>query len=286
MTSNAALQEVKRLFNARKAGHTGSLDPLASGLLPICLGEATKISAYLLAADKTYQFVCQLGISTTTGDSEGSIVEQNPVPELQHERLQKMLTRFLGPIQQLPPMYSALKHQGKRLYALARQGIEVQRQARTVHIYELCLLAVGETSLECITRCSKGTYIRTLGEDIGAALGCGAHISTLRRTGVGRYDAAHMIALDTLRDCARQGYRALDALLVPVDNALLNWPAVYPDSDSVHSLRNGQPVYISSAPESGWLRLYDQDKLFFAIGEVLADGRIAPRRLIRHASAY
>ena len=189
LSSNAALQEVKRLFNANKAGHTGSLDPLASGMLPICLGEATKVSAFLLDADKRYRVRCRLGVRTTTADAEGEIIEERPIDGIDVARITAVLPRFTGQIEQIPPMYSALKHQGQRLYALARQGIEVDRQPRTLFIHELSLLGLenGECTLD--VHCSKGTYVRTLAEDIGAALGCGAHVSALRRTGLGPYQA-------------------------------------------------------------------------------------------------
>jgi tRNA pseudouridine55 synthase len=280
LTSNAALQEVKRLYQARKAGHTGSLDPLASGLLPICLGEATKLSGYLLNADKTYRFVCRLGITTTTGDAEGEVLETRPVAGYTPAQVSAVLDRFVGTIEQLPPMYSALKIQGKRLYELARQGIEVERAVRTVTIHELRLLGLAGERLECEVRCSKGTYIRTLAEDIGAALGCGAHVAALRRTAVAPYDAARMVPLAELRARAERSLTALDELLLAPDSALADWPLVRLSDDAAYYLRAGSAVRAGMPQAQGWVRLYDASAHFLGIGEVLPDGRVAPRRLL------
>ena len=186
-TSNAALQTVKRLYQAQKAGHTGSLDPLASGLLPLCLGEATKLSGVLLNADKTYRFTCRLGVTTATGDAEGEIIATRPVGPLSREQVEAALRRFTGVIQQTPPMYSAVKRDGQPLYKLARRGIEVERAPREVTVRELRLLRLEGGELECELRCSKGTYVRVLAADLGETLGCGAHVAALRRTGeIGR----------------------------------------------------------------------------------------------------
>jgi tRNA pseudouridine55 synthase len=278
MTSNAALQEVKHLFRAQKAGHTGSLDPLATGLLPICMGEATKISAFLLSADKHYRVRCRLGERTTTGDAEGEVIERRPVSDCALDRLEVILGRFRGEIEQIPPMYSALKYQGDRLYNLARQGVEVERAPRRVTIHALDLLAASEAEFEIDVRCSKGTYVRTLAEDIGEALGCGAHVVALRRLGVGPFDAPAMHELDALRARAADGFEALDAALLPLDQALTDWPKVVLGRDSVYYLRQGQPVLVPRAPTQGWVRLYT-DEHFFGVGEILDDGRVAPRRL-------
>lgn len=279
-TSNAALQAVKRLYRAAKAGHTGSLDPLASGLLPICLGEATKLSGLLLNADKTYRFTCRLGATTTTGDAEGEIVATQPIGFLNRERVETALRQFIGPIRQVPPMYSALKRDGQPLYKLARKGIEVEREPREVTVHELHLLRWEGEELECELRCSKGTYVRTLAADIGAALGCGAHIATLRRTAVESCDAARMVTLEALRARAEQGLAALDELLLPMDSAVSAWPAVRMQGDAVFFLRQGQPVLVPHAPTRGWVRLYQGEQLFLGIGEILDDGRVAPRRLL------
>ncbi|MDX1655141.1 MAG: tRNA pseudouridine(55) synthase TruB [Candidatus Competibacteraceae bacterium] len=279
LSSNAALQTVKRLFKARKAGHTGSLDPLASGLLPLCLGEATKVSAYLLNADKSYRFTCRLGVTTATGDGEGEVLESRPVPPLNWARVEAVLAKFRGQIEQVPPMYSALKHQGQRLYRLARQGMEVERQPRRVTIHQLVPIGLEDGSLSCEVRCSKGTYIRTLAEDIGEALGCGAYISQLRRTAVAPYDARQMVSLDKLQELAEQGFESLDRCLLPVDTALQDWPAVNLGADSVYYLKGGQAVIVPRAPTAGRVRLY-QGEHFLGIGEILEDGRVAPRRLM------
>ncbi len=205
ITSNDALQQVKRLYFAKKAGHTGSLDPLASGVLPICMGEATKVSAFLLDADKRYQVRCQLGVRTATADAEGEVLETRPVGNYSEQQLEAVLDGFRGSIEQVPPMYSALKHEGQRLYKLARQGVEVEREARTVEIYQLTLTGRGPDWIDIAVHCSKGTYVRTLAEDIGDRLGCGAHVSALRRTAVGPYSETGLVTLEQLR--ALQGER-------------------------------------------------------------------------------
>ena len=280
LTSNDALQEVKHLYKARKAGHTGSLDPLASGLLPICLGEATKASGFLLDADKHYRMTCRLGVRTTTGDAEGEVLATCPVGALDRVALEAVLEKFRGPIQQVPPMYSAVKHQGERLYKLARQGMEVAREARTVVIRELTLLAVNAPELELDVRCTKGTYVRTLAEDIGDLLGCGAHVTRLRRLGVGPYDDAGMLGLTELKKLLTQGFEALDAVLLPIESALAQWPGVRLSSDAAFYLRQGQPVLVPHAPTSGWVRLYQGEHQFLGMGQILDDGRVAPKRLM------
>ena len=279
-TSNAALQAVKRLYQAQKAGHTGSLDPLASGLLPICLGEATKLSGLLLEADKAYRFTCRLGVTTTTGDAEGEILVTRPVGPLSREPVEAALRRFTGPIQQTPPMYSAVKRAGQPLYKLARKGIEVDRAPREVTIHELRLLRLDGDELECEIRCSKGTYVRTLAADLGEALGCGAHIVALRRTAVEPYGAARMVTLEMLRERAEQGLAALDEMLLPADTALPAWPVVRVRGDAAFYLRQGQPVLVPRAPTQGRVRLYEGEERFLGTGEILDDGRVAPRRLL------
>lgn len=280
-TSNGALQAVKRLFQAQKAGHTGSLDPLASGLLPICLGEATKLSGLLLGADKEYRFTCRLGVTTTTGDAEGEVLKTRPVESLRQEQVEAALARFVGVIQQTPPMYSALKRAGQPLYKLARQGIEVERAPREVTVHALRLLRLADVELDCELRCSKGVYVRTLATDLGEALGCGAHVTALRRTAVTPYDADRLVTPETLAEQAEQGWAALDAVLLPADSALPNWPAVRVQGDSAFYLRQGQPVLAPRAPTQGWVRLYEGEERFLGIGEILDDGRVAPRRLLR-----
>lgn len=280
-SSNKALQKVKNIYYANKAGHTGSLDPLATGLLPICFGGATKISAFLLDADKRYWVRIRLGETTSTGDSEGALLEQRPADSVTAEQIAASLDRFVGEIDQVPPMYSALKHQGERLYKLARDGVEVERKPRQVTIHEIRLLGCELPEFELEVHCSKGTYIRTLAEDIGEALGCGAHVVGLRRTQVGLFSGAGMVDLATLEATAEQGGRdALDALLLPVDSAILDWPEVRLNSDSSFYLRQGQPVLVPKAPTEGRVRIYDDQDNFMGVGEILDDGRVAPKRMI------
>lgn len=282
-TSNEALQQVKRLYFAKKAGHTGSLDPLASGVLPICLGEATKVSAFLLDADKRYRVRCQLGVRTATADAEGEVLETRPVVHYSREQLEQVLNGFRGSIEQIPPMYSALKHQGQRLYKLARQGVEVERQPRPVKIYELTLQDQGEDWIDISVHCSKGTYIRTLAEDIGEKLGCGAHVSILRRTAVGPYGEDQLVTMDTLRELKENDMPAMDRLLLPIESALTQWPDVNLSSDAAFYLQQGQPVLVPHAPTSGWVRLYEGEHSFLGMGEILDDGRVAPRRIMKSA---
>lgn len=282
MTSNEVLQKVKRLYQARKAGHTGSLDPLATGMLPICFGEATKVSSFLLDASKHYSLVCKLGQTTETGDREGKILKERTVPHLERALLDRVLDSFLGTIQQIPPMYSALKHQGQRLYDLARKGVEVERAPREVVIHRLDLLDFGDDYLVLDVFCSKGTYVRTLVEDIGAALDCGAHVTELRRLGVGPYeDAQQMVTLQQIEQAAQQDRETLDQLLLPIESALSQWPGLQLSVDTAYYLCQGQAVMVPKAPTSGWVRLYQKNQQFLGMGEVLDDGKVAPRRLFR-----
>ena len=279
MSSNEALQVAKRIFNANKAGHTGSLDPLASGLLPVCFGEATKASGFLLDADKHYRVRCKLGERTTTADAEGEVIERRPVNGIDAARLEQAFTQFRGEIEQIPPMYSAVKHQGQRLYKLARQGVEVEREARPVVIHALTLLGLELPYFDIDVHCSKGTYVRTLAEDIGEQLGCGAHVTELRRLGVGPYDTVGMVSLDQLKQEAGDT-SALDGHLFPIESALVQWPDVRLSPDATFYLRQGQPVVVPHAPTSGWVRLYAADQRFLGMGQVLDDGRVAPKRLM------
>ncbi len=279
LTSNQALQRVKRLFDARKAGHTGSLDPLASGLLPVCLGQATKVSGFLLDARKRYQVTARLGQRTDTGDADGQVVEEQPVPPLSDDAVKRVLAQFTGLQKQVPPMYSAIKHQGQRLYKLARRGIEIERQPRQIEIYGLELLSLEADALELDVACSKGTYVRTLIEDIARALGTVAHVTVLRRLGVGPYAEGRMYKLEELEALAEQGIERLDDVLLPVDSALDHWPSVELGADSAYYLMQGQAVMAPGAPSSGKVRLYDEGHGFLGIGEVKLDGRVAPTRL-------
>jgi tRNA pseudouridine55 synthase len=280
MTSNSALQAVKRLYRAKKAGHTGSLDPLASGLLPLCFGGATKVSAFLLEADKRYRVTIKLGVKTATGDAEGDVIASRVVDGIDADRLQAVLRRFTGAIEQIPPMHSAIKHQGQPLYKLARKGIEVERQARPVMIHELCLLGAGGDELDIEVACSKGTYIRTLAEDIGEALGVGAHVTVLRRTATGPFVSEQMVTEVQLEAAAVEGSAALDRLLMPMEAALEQWPEVCLSDDLAFYLRQGQAVFVPRAPTQGWVRLRTADQGFLGMGRVLDDGRVAPKRLI------
>ncbi len=282
LRSNAALQRVKRLFHARKAGHTGNLDRLASGLLPLCFGEATKLSGFLLDADKRYQTAFKLGVVTTTGDAEGEVLETRTVHPLRLTQIQEVLRRFTGSIEQTPPMFSAIKHQGQRLYKLAHQGIWVERKARPVVIHELKLLGYEGDRLEVYISCSKGTYIRTLAEDIGAALGCGAHVSALRRFGVGPYEVKDALDLEALEALAQGGFEPLDAKLLAADSVLVNKPDILLSSNEVsYYLCQGHAVVVPHAPTHGLVRIYNAKRQFLGVGEVLEDGRIAPRRLVK-----
>ncbi|MEM7016167.1 MAG: tRNA pseudouridine(55) synthase TruB [Pseudomonadota bacterium] len=278
ITSNDALQQAKRLFKARKAGHTGSLDKLATGLLPLCFGHATKVASFLLDADKRYHAVCQLGQTTETGDAEGEITSSRPVEHIQCADVEQILTQFLGSQEQIPPMYSALKRDGKKLYELARQGITVEREARPIEIYSLELMDFHEGSMTLDVSCSKGTYIRTLAEDIGEALGCGAHVSSLRRVSVGLLQ--DMISFETLENLAQAGFEQLDQTLMPIEDSLPDWPTVEVAGDMAYYMRQGQSMQVPQAPTEGWVRLFDKDTGFMGIGHILPDGRVAPKRLL------
>ncbi len=282
ISSNAALQRVKKLFQARKAGHTGSLDPLATGMLPICLGEATKISGFLLEADKSYHVLIQLGVTTTTGDAEGDIVETCGVDVIGNSKIMSVLADFTGEIEQIPPMYSAVKQNGTPLYKLARQGIEVERKSRKVQIHELKLVTLSGELLEIEVRCSKGTYIRTLAEDIGAQLGCGGYVNALRRKTVGHFDPDRMVTMETLEISARDGLQELDKHLFSMESALIHWPDVKLPADAAYFFQQGQAVFAPQAPPQGFVRIYTGENHFLGVGCILDDGRIAPKRLINY----
>ncbi|MES9834061.1 MAG: tRNA pseudouridine(55) synthase TruB [Candidatus Thiodiazotropha sp. DIVDIV] len=282
MTSNKALQEVKFLYKAAKAGHTGSLDPLATGLLPICFGEATKLSAFLLDADKRYLVRVKLGETTTTADAEGEIIETADPSGVTEAALIETMAEFLGEQQQLPPMYSAIKHKGERLYKLARQGIEVEREPRTIHIHGLDLLSFDLPEFEMDVRCSKGTYVRTLAEDIGKRLGCGAYVTGLRRTGVGPYDDQSMLTLEQIQEAfAERQFPEMDEWMLPLESALAEWPEVALSADAAFYMKQGQPILVPNAPTSGWVRLYANETDFLGVGQILEDGRVAPKRLMQ-----
>ena len=278
MSSNGAVQRVKRLYQANKAGHTGSLDPIATGLLPVCLGEATKLSGFLLDTDKRYFARARLGRTTTTADIEGDTLEEKPVPMLQGADVERVLARFRGDIDQVPPMYSALKQGGRKLYELARRGVEVEREPRRVRIYALHLAELGDGFLDLDVHCSKGTYIRSLVEDIGALLGCGAHVERLRRTAVGKLnvgDAVTVEQLETLADEQRL------PLLLPLSAIADELPLLKLPTESAFFLRRGQAVFAPKLPPGALLRLFTQEGAFLGVGEVNADGMIAPKRLVK-----
>ena len=275
-SSNQALQKVKWLYQAAKAGHTGSLDPLATGLLPICLGEATKFSHFLLEADKSYRALIRLGSTTTTADAEGEVLTRSEV-RVDASQLADVLGSFVGDIVQVPPMYSALKHEGKALYEYARAGVDIPRKGREVTIHEIVLERFEGEMLEVVVRCSKGTYIRTLAEDIGHALGCGAHLAGLRRlttAHLGLEDAVTIEQLEALAPAAR------DALLLPVDATITDLPKVTVDEESAYYLKRGQYVWKAGFNQPGSFRIYAESGEFLGIGEQTAEGKIAPRRLI------
>ena len=281
MTSNAALQTVKRLFKASKAGHTGNLDPLATGLLPICFGEATKISSFLLDSDKRYLGTIKLGVRTSTADTEGEVLETRPVGEISEQQVRTVLDGFCGQIEQVPPMHSAVKVNGTPLYKLAREGKEIERKPRRVTIYAINLLRLEEDELDIDLHCSKGTYVRTLAEDIGTVLGCGAHLSALRRTASGPFELEYAVTLPELEHLAEGGFEELDALLLPMEEALADWPGVDLSMNTAYYLQQGQAVQVPKAPTSGWVRLHRDDGKFLGIGQILEDGRVAPKRLVR-----
>lgn len=283
LSSNDALTKVKRIVNAKKAGHTGTLDPFATGLLPLCFGEATKFSQDLLEADKTYDAVVHLGVTTTTGDTEGETVETRPV-DVTPEQIEAALARFRGPIMQIPPMYSALKRDGKALYEYAREGIVLEREARPVTIHKLEMLAYDAPMLAIRVTCSKGTYVRVLGEDIGAALGCGAHLNALRRIGVGALTVDGMVTLEQL-----QAHDNPLSLLAPVDALLSSFPRVDLTPELSSRFLNGQRLALNREPVTlpdaqGRVRVYHDDKLLGTA--ILQDyGVLAPERLIARPQA-
>ncbi len=282
ITSNQALMRVRHLYQAEKAGHTGSLDPLATGLLPVCLGEASKFTQYLLEADKVYRTRIRLGQRTATGDAEGEVLETRPVPTLDAKAIDAVLARFRGDIRQVPSMYSALKQDGRPLYELARKGIEVERPARPVTIHRLELQAVDGNDWELEAHVSKGTYIRSLAEDIGAALGCGAHVVVLRRLSLGPFATPAMVTLEQLEATAESGgMAALDALLLPAWAGLADWPRVELSENTAYYLLQGQPVQVSGVPREGSVLVFEAGGRFLGIGEIDDEGRVAPKRLIR-----
>jgi len=276
-SSNQALQKVKWLFQAAKAGHTGTLDPLATGLLPICLGEATKFAQYVTDADKTYVATVKLGVTTTTGDAEGEVLSTQPVNVTQ-DQFTTVAQLFTGEISQMPPMYSALKFEGKALYEYAREGVDIARQARLITIKSIVVNEFLADVAQITVTCSKGTYIRTLAEDIGMALGCGAHLIGLRRTATAGYQLSQAMTIEQLEAMPME---ARDAQLLPVDSAIAGLPEVALSSDAAYFLMQGQAVWQAGKIPDGELRIYDENKQFLGLGFLQSDGKIAPKRLIQ-----
>lgn len=283
LSSNHALQRVRRLLQAQKAGHTGTLDPMATGLLPVCLGEATKFSAQLLEADKVYRTRVQLGVVTDTGDAEGEVVERHEAAPFSATDIERVLEQFRGEIEQTPPMYSALKHQGRKLYELAREGKTVERAVRRVTVYDARLLAVEGTAFELEVRVSKGTYIRTLAEDIGRALGCGAHITALRRLATGPFGVEGMLEIERLEALPEQAAR--EAILLPVDVLVAHLPRLELNEAARQRIMHGQPVRLDAIDIAvGELaRLYCADA-FIGLGVVSGPQEVAPKRLLSTAT--
>lgn len=295
LSSNHALQQVKRMFNAAKAGHTGALDPLATGMLPICLGEATKFSQFLLDTDKTYQVTAKLGVRTTTSDADGEVVETHPV-NVSQSQLIAACEQFKGPIKQVPSMFSALKHQGKPLYFYARQGIDIPREARDITIFSLSIDRFEEDEVDMTVHSSKGTYIRSLVDDLGQVLGCGAYVSKLHRTQVTDYPVEKMMTMESLQALRNEidnetadllddeTFSAMDQLLMPMDSAVKTLDSVEIDQIAESFFRNGNPVnYIGSAeyPEDTLIRVYSKDSgLFLGVGFIDNDAKIAPKRSV------
>lgn len=288
MSSNQALQQAKRLFYVAKAGHTGSLDPLATGVLPLCFGEATKFSQFLLDADKRYRTTYRLGAFTTTGDTDGEKLEPVSAAAITRDQVLAELEFFKGDIQQVPPMYSALKHNGEPLYKLARQGIEIERKARPVTIYSIDLLGFRpgeEAEVDLDIHCSKGTYVRSIAEDLGRALGCGAHVSALHRTQAGPFGEAASVTLDQLREERGEGLaELLDHHLLPVDAPVKSLPEMTLAADSAYYFRQGNPIMDPQVyrigDEGDMVRVFAEDGDFLGVGLLDDEGRVAPKRLV------
>ena len=283
LSSNKALQQIKHLFEAEKAGHTGSLDPLATGVLPICFGQATKFSRFLLAAEKSYETTIRLGITTESGDAEARVVQKRPTDFLNMDCVESVLKMYRGKRQQIPPMFSALKVDGERLYKLARKGITIDRKPRDIEIYELNLLALAGNEAKLFIRCSKGTYVRTLVEDIGESLGCGAHVTELRRLQVASFSIRDCFTLDSIQGL-RKKYELLDARLLPVDSALAGWPRIFVPEESRISLRHGKTIFVESLAPLGLVTIYSKNSNrpgeFLGIGEFLDNGRLLPKKML------
>jgi tRNA pseudouridine55 synthase len=278
ISSNRALQRVRGIYQARRAGHTGSLDPFATGMLPICLGEASKTAAFMLEAGKRYRATALLGLATSTGDVEGEVIQTCPLPDLNLEKLVQSLQQFVGEIEQVPPMYSALKHEGRPLYEYARAGIEIERPARSVTIHELKLVEWQPPRLTFDVHCSKGTYIRTLAEDIAKALGCCAHLVVLRRLVVEPFDHFSMVTLEQLQEAKESG--GLPGMLLPVDAGLPHWPRVELDTIQRGKFSHGQsfPLPVGESI-TGNVRVYGPEEGLLGLAEIMAGGKLQPSRV-------
>ena len=279
LTSNRALQIVKRLLNAKKAGHTGSLDPSATGMLPLCFGEATKVCAYLLDADKTYRVTAKLGSATETGDADGKSIGSAALPELSRDEWEGILQEFRGRSTQIPPMYSALKRDGKRLYELARKGETVPREPRPIVVHDIGLLEVAGSRLVFRVSCSKGTYVRTLVEDIARRVGTLAHTSRLHRESVGHFRASDMLDLSVIEELAEHSQSALEERLLAPDVALQGFPSVTLEHGADERFTGGQSVSVSAKSHSGLARVYAASERFLGVGELVGGGQLAPRRV-------
>ena len=284
MSSNAALQHTKRMFGAAKAGHTGSLDPLATGVLPLCFGEATKFSQFLLDADKGYESTFVLGVGTDTADADGAVIAEASAAPLTEEAVIQAMATLTGAIEQMPPMYSALKVDGQPLYKRARAGEQVERAARSVHIYRFELLSCEpdeQMRLTVRVHCSKGTYIRTLAEDLGSALGVPAHVATLRRCQSGPFAVDDCVTPEQLTAVKESGTDTdLDTLLQPIESCIQHLPRLSLSEAATFYIRQGQPVLVPNGPQSGMVRIADAGGLFLGVGELRDDGKLAPKRLL------
>ena len=278
-SSNSVLQDVKRLFDANKAGHTGSLDPLASGLLPICLGQATKVAQFLLNGDKRYFVRGKLGQISDTGDSDGQVVDFGSTKGVNEQAIKNVLLDFAGSINQVPPMYSALKRNGTPLYKLARKGIEVEREARPVKIHEIKFKGFEEEILSLEVSCSKGTYIRTLIEDIGESLGCGGHVIELRRIGFTHFDIPQARTFEELVELKNKGLSELDSTLLCADEMLPNLKGLYLDAEQTLDIKHGRKVQFSGLDVGQKIKLYDEKKQFIGIGENNVLSEVWPKRV-------
>jgi tRNA pseudouridine55 synthase len=276
LSSNRAMQQIKRLFKATKAGHTGSLDPLASGMLPICLGEATKFAQYLLDADKSYEVKGLLGVQTTTGDVEGDVLFQKAVPQITREELEAVIASFQGKIHQTPPMYSALKHQGQPLYRYALQGIEIPRESREVEIFQIELLDMEEASFTIRVTCSKGTYMRTLVEDIGNQIGCGAHVTKLHRLSTAGFSASEMISLEELEKCSPEDQQKW---ILPMDVMVSQFPIMTLSDDEAIRIAQGQILKLTQDYPKNTYRLYTEAQEFFGLADCTAEQKLIANRI-------